>query len=81
MPSKTGLDYEDYRDGKFVPDKGGPYNDDQLEQLFQEAYNDSYFLSNIIVRSFLGEIVLLLICKSEPIWDLNKCICTGSVWF
>ena len=48
MPSKTGLDYEDYRDG-FVPDKGGPYNDDQFEQLFQEAYNDSYFLSNIIV--------------------------------
>ena len=47
MPSKTGLDYEDYRDGKFVPDKGGPYTDDQLEQIFQEAYNESYFLSNV----------------------------------
>ena len=47
MPSKTGLEYEDYRDGKFVPDEGGPYSDDQLEQIFQEAYNESYFVLDV----------------------------------
>ena len=47
MSSKTGLEYEDYRDGKFVPDEGGPYSDDQLEQIFQEAYNESYFVLDV----------------------------------
>ena len=40
-----GLVYDDYAyDGKFIPEGFEQSNDDDLDDLFSEAYNDHYFL-------------------------------------
>ena len=42
-PNILGLGYDEYGNGKFVPNEGN-FTDEELESVFQQSYNENYYL-------------------------------------
>ena len=67
LANKYGLEYQDYRDGKFVPDNFESLGK-SLDEIFEESINDAYYLLDVTGTRFqmiLENIVFILVERDD----------------